>query len=361
MHKLLVIRSNNYELDSRLQRTVAVLRKLHFDLLVLDWNRTGVNFESYDGVRRKTFGKLAPLNAGVRNVYSHFLFQLNLLRNFRHFQPDIIYACDLDTACTVYIWSLFSKTRYIFDEYDPFDERLPFGITTFFFRILGRMVKRRAMLILYPTELRVESRYLDKSVIFENFPIFSQDLSNGALANDKLPHNFFIYAGALNKDRGLETLLDCVNFSPLPIVFAGQGNLAPQISEASETNAKIIFLGSLPYQELLKVESRAIAIFAFYDPNKIENRSTASNKLGEALILKLPIITNYEIDLGAIVEKYNLGWVLPYGNRSHLQSFFQSEKWVDFDFESNLGSFTLLAKWENQLQKFVSVLTDLEV
>jgi glycosyltransferase involved in cell wall biosynthesis len=58
---------------------------------------------------------------------------------------------------------------------------------------------------------------------------------------------------------------------------------------------------------------------AQYNPSSRNNRQTASNKLFEAAQLGVPLLTSKGTYLGDIVQKFNLGWAVTYGDFEEIE------------------------------------------
>jgi hypothetical protein len=140
----------------------------------------------------------------------------------------------------------------------------------------------------------------------------------------------------------------------MPLVIAGQGSLDSYLSKLVVTDQNLIFLGPLPYEDMILVASKSRALVAFYDPKKLENRITASNKFSESIQLHKFIIVNNGTNLEGLVREYKNGWVVTYVDCNELESLLLKKPWVDSKPIENPQAEILRASWKDQVLKFQS-------
>lgn len=137
--------------------------------------------------------------------------------------------------------------------------------------------------------------YYEKSI---RKPIEGMVISNTAPSITRSNHpndsrSSIVFAGTLNSQFIFTPLLDLNNDNNLlcDIFIIGDGENKRSIEKILENVPNVKFLGRLPYADTLKYLQRAKAMFMFYDnPAIFEDHIT--NKVSEALLLGLPLITN---------------------------------------------------------------------
>src|SRR3989442_14271816 len=89
------------------------------------------------------------------------------------------------------------------------------------------------------------------------------------------PEFTVFYGGMIAKDRGLLDLLAACESTGARLIVAGHGPDEPTLLPHLETSPASMFLGTIPYDEVLKQTATSHAIAALYDP-KVSNNSTAA-------------------------------------------------------------------------------------
>jgi len=122
-------------------------------------------------------------------------------------------------------------------------------------------------------------------------------------------HNEFtiVYTGAISRDRGLLLLKNAIkDIDNVRLVLAGR--VVDNTIEKLLPDPKIHYIGLVPYEKAIELESRGDVIAILYDPAQPINRVANPNKLFEAMMVGVPVITNVcreivsETGCGLIVE-----------------------------------------------------------
>jgi glycosyltransferase involved in cell wall biosynthesis len=118
-----------------------------------------------------------------------------------------------------------------------------------------------------------------------------------------------VYAGIIHYNRGLLLLAHAIReIKGVRLILAGR---AMEDIKQLLQSPNIQYLGVLEYDEALELQRLADAIPILYDPKIPINRVANPNKLFEAMMLGVPVITNVcreivsETGCGLVVE-YNL-------------------------------------------------------
>jgi len=132
----------------------------------------------------------------------------------------------------------------------------------------------------------------------------------------KKPGEFTLfYGGGLETDRGILIMIKAaIHLKGVRLFLVGDGTLKNIATKSSERAQNIIYLGTLPHKDLLEKMAAAHATIAFYEATNPNNLYAASNKVFEAMMLGVPIITNEECISSKIVTRHECGLVVPYGD-----------------------------------------------
>jgi glycosyltransferase involved in cell wall biosynthesis len=141
----------------------------------------------------------------------------------------------------------------------------------------------------------------------------AEDHLSGTLPRPEKELFTIAFTGHIRRHRGLETLTAAISdLKDVELIITGRTEdkaLLTQIQEIS--NVK--YLGFLEYGEVLTVEADSDLIVALYDlMSHTQNKYVVGNKLFEAMMSGVPIITNVaqeivnETECGIIVEYNNI-------------------------------------------------------
>jgi glycosyltransferase involved in cell wall biosynthesis len=115
-----------------------------------------------------------------------------------------------------------------------------------------------------------------------------------------------VYTGIISYDRGLSLLANAIKeVKGVHLILAGR--VAQDIKQLLQ-NPNVQYLGVLEYEEALNLQGMADAVPILYDPKIPINRVANPNKLFEAMMLGVPVITNVceeivkEAGCGVVVE-----------------------------------------------------------
>lgn len=304
--------------DPRVFKIVGSLRK-KYSILVLGWNRE--NFprnvvESYIADLR-----LCNLRAprGVSFIRSpkmaicYVYFWIWLFIQLTKSRPEVVHSCDLDTVIPCYFYKLMFRKKLVFDVFDRYAMAFVPSKSKVFYSIVNYLEeffsKRSDVLINVSEEaLSTFRKKPEHCVVIMNYP---EDYLNDS-ANSKNDNDFrIVYTGViLRKTRGLESIVTALgNVSNVKLVIAGWYlDSDKEFLDQMLQNPNIKFSGSLRPKEALLLEASSDVMIALYEPNLLWNNITLPNKLFEAMMCGVPLITNVasklvnDIRFGVIVK-----------------------------------------------------------
>lgn len=322
--KIIFIRSNPVDPDSRLEKEVNALLKVGHSIKILAWDRsskyrlkkTTLCFENGDAEIYR-FGIPAMFGGGIKkNLFPLLAFQLSiyqwLKKNINSF--DAIHACDFDTAYTSSKIARKYKKKFVYDIFDYYVDA--FNVPS---RIKALIEKKdhaiinNADAVIVCTEKRIEQiagTNPRKLVIIHNTPPNYDEKELGTLnmSKDKVK---IVYVGILDEGRLIKETAEIVksNFN-YEYHIGGFGRLAPVLEEMSIKYDNIFYYGKISYHQTLQLESNCDIMTALYNPKNPNNYYAAPNKFYEALMLGKPLIMIKNTGMDKIIEENKLGVVI---------------------------------------------------
>lgn len=320
---IVIVRSNAIVYSTRVTKIGISLTK-RYSLLILGWNREKVSKQIIHNqvLDIKLFGLRAPL--GKPSVIGYFpFFWIWLLGNLLWYRPKIVHACDLDTILPCLIYKMIFRKILIFDVCDRYamaridpKHKLIYNVVNFFEEAAA---KNANALITVADKLLAtfQSRPKNVGVImnFSDDSYISRDVSKKE--NNEGEKFTLVYPGNIDRDRGLEQVSRAImGLNDVELVIAGKPideKLLHRILKVPNVKYK----GLLPRNDALVLTSRSDAMVILYDPQVPNNNFSASNKMFEAMMLGIPIITNVSSDI--VNTEIGCGIMVSYGDVNQIR------------------------------------------
>jgi hypothetical protein len=221
----------------------------------------------------------------------------------------IIIAIDFDSALPVYCASKFKKLEYIYEVYDDFALRynFPSSVKKFVHKKDTKIMKN-SKCVIHVDANRVS--YKDcKWIIIENTP---NDYWRGEVRPyDNLKHKFAII-GYFSDARGMEQIYKFAKEN-LDIQFLLVGRFtSDKMKEDFLVLPNVESHDLMPQMQLFDLMKNCCGIFSLYNPGLEINRYAASNKVYDAMMMGIPVITNKEVINSAFIKEMGFGLVVDY-------------------------------------------------
>lgn len=313
---VVLIRSNSLSNDSRVSKIVHCISK-SYKVVVLGWDRerkhTSLEFPEKN-VTLKRLRLRAPYNR-LHLVLLYPLFWGWVFGNLLKYRPRIIHACDLDTLIPSYVFTTLFSTKLVFDSFDRY--ALAFIPTKYYpahrlVDVIEELLASKADALITVSKERLSTFQNSRPECVEVIMNCAEDkldttksvpIPNVPTQNDLT----LAYAGAIAYRRGLLLLSEVIqNIEGVSLILAGM-IFDSSISQLL-LNPKIHYVGLLQHDEALKLQQSADIIPIFYDPAIPISRVANPNKLFEAMMLGVPVITNVcknivnEVGCGLVTE-----------------------------------------------------------
>lgn len=299
---IVIVRSNSIIYSPRVTKIGASLTK-RYSVLILGWNREKVGKETIcnHDLNIKLFGLSAPLGKPSVIGYLPF-FWIWILVNLLWYRPRAVHACDLDTVLPCLLYKLMFRKILIFDVCD----RYAMAHISQKFRLLYSMINHiEEEFAKWPNALvTVEDKLLASFPSTPNNVAVIMNCSDNiffkqttAKKNEEKKKFTLVFPGSITKDRGLEQVSEAIKgLNDVELVIAGKPIDEELLSRILKVS-NVKYQGLLHRKDALMLTSNSDAIIILYDPRVPNNNFSASNKMFEALMFGLPIITNVSLDI----------------------------------------------------------------
>jgi glycosyltransferase involved in cell wall biosynthesis len=310
----------------KLAKTIA---KGGYDVNVVVWDRRG-NYTDHAGdYNVTTFNLRAPIDALAAFLYLPFWIFF-LIRYLLTDDSDIIHAADLDTLIPSVLVKLIKKFRLCYTIFDFYADtalgRFPLWLRRIFASIekFGIGFTDTLFLVTDAQIEEVQGAKIKKCVVLYNSPetpvnsVYEPGSGEGICTPEYIT---IFYAGILQKERGIETIIDIVRENEkLRLIVAGVGPDQSLFENLpAEEQQRIIYLGWIPHEQVLYYESKSDILFSYNKPDFPNNKYAIPNKVLEAMLCGKPIIVNEGTYAADIVRRENFGLVVPFGNKESFQ------------------------------------------
>lgn len=306
--------SNSVIRHPRIWKTVKSLKK-KYEISVLGWNREGISSEDINkyGVPTSLFRIRAPFGRPTVILY-YPLFWTWILFMLLVSRPGIVHSIDLDTLLPCALYKLIARKRLVYDVHDRFGGYVPQKYKTLY-DVINRaeefLSKQANVLITVSEKVQETFRLHPKNC--EVIMNFSEDY-NVEKSKSKDGVLSLVYTGLILKDQGLEIVTSALRgLKDVRLVVAGRVGDKELLDKMLEL-PNVKYVGLLERAKSLELEANSDAMVVLYDLHYRKNQLSSPNKIFEAMMCGIPLITNMEvnlvreIDCGIIVD-YNAGEV----------------------------------------------------
>jgi len=358
MKKIILTASSDLYSDQRMQRISKALHDFGYDV-VLVGRYLGRSFEGpYKTVQLKCI-----FNRGIL-----FYFELNLrvLLFLLTHKYDCLCSVDLDTMLSGWLSSRIKNVRWVFDAHEYYEEA-PEVIHRAF-------IKKFWSKIGLWTVPKTDGAYTVSKSLQELFKTkYSIDfelIRNVPNYHDKADYNVnskvFLYQGVLNKGRGLEALILCMEeLKEYTLLFAGTGDVEEKLKDLVQKkglNNRVQFLGLISPIKLIELTKTAVLGFNLLEGNSPNYYYSLANKHFDYMMACVPSVSMAFPEYITLNEKYGMSILIdklePNELVKHLKVFLNDKELLQkLSTNSRLASKDL--NWEMESQKLIKIYQNL--
>lgn len=379
--RVLIARNSDAPTNANIRRVLEALTSAGHSVVVLSRNRA-CN-ESLKGYIKKTI-KINNLEIdnyelqlsgkterGMKNftTLKSYMDSLKSWMKDNVDKFDAIHAFDLDTGLVAKkIAKSYNKhlVYHIADFYVDSRAKIP-GPLKFIIRSMEYSIINYADNTIICTEERkdqIAGSRPRKLTVVHNTPSIDFDVSSYIDQSMDPDHKLTLaYIGVLSKRRFIDQAVDCMmGMKDSQMILAGGGDLVDFVKERAEKTDNIKYKGKVDYEDTFDIYSKSDLMFAVYNPQIMNHKYSAANKIYEATLLKKPIIVARGTSMDKIVERYDIGFVIDYDKNEFRDLLYKLEKdrsIIDKKVENMQGVYENYS-WETMKKRLIDVYSDLE-
>jgi len=277
----------------------------------LGWDRNK-NTPQYSGVKCTYLISGGGFGNKMKLLLYYPLWMITLfffICNNKARSNKVIIAVNFDSALPVYLASRLFGFDFIYEIRDEFAISYHFPkVLKIMIQAIDHKIMRKSKMVIHVDSNRVN---YDKcrSVIIENSP---EDYYSGRNRSYDMLELKFAVVGHLSEIRGL---LQIAAFAEqhrnISLMIVGDFS-SQKLKEKMLSLPNVEYFPFIPQNELFKKMESCCGIFSLYDPSLEINRLAASNKVYDAMMMGIPVITNHEVINSQFILDKKIGVVVDY-------------------------------------------------
>jgi glycosyltransferase involved in cell wall biosynthesis len=328
MAHILMLLSNAFRPDPRVQREAETLSEHGHRITVIAWDRES-EFAALEAINGFTVERIQNVKSaygrGIRQLFSLPRFWIAAVRRARILKPDAIHCHDLDTLLAGCWLKNTSPTRLVYDAHEDYPSMMSLYLPGVFVGLLAWL--ERLLLGCVDQVIAASSQYADKlnrrgytrvEVIgnfhtgdaYEKIAPEEIRLKREQLA---IPKDDLVvaYIGSFSRNRLLLPLIEAAqDMKNTRVLLMGDGHQHSSVEVAVQGSDHIHYLGWVDSNQIPLYTCLADVIYYCLKPDYPGARYNAPNALSNAMSAGKPLIANEIGDLGKIVRQTGCGILL---------------------------------------------------
>ena len=354
--KVIVSVTNDLETDQRVHKVCQTLEKQGYQVLLLGrrLSYSKVINRSYATKRFRLWFNRGPLFYLSYNLRLFFYLLFN--------SSDILISNDLDTLPANFFASKIRNTALVYDSHELFTE-VP--------ELINRPITQKiwktmeawmlpSIKTAYTVSRQIKAYYFDnygiEMELIRNFPLY--------IPTDKptSKENIILYQGALNIGRGLEELIQAMQYVENALLhIAGSGDIElklKQLCRELDIEHKVVFLGRIPLEELREHTLKAKLGLSIEKSLGLNYQFALPNKVFDYIHAGVPVLYSDLIEVKKVLADFEVGEELksiqPKELAGQIQEMLHSpkyQKWLN-----NCEAAATVLSWQNEEKKLIRLL-----
>ena len=364
MKRVIVSVTNDLGTDQRVYKICNTLLKMNYEILLIGRKLSGSKEikRPYKVYRFKLF-----FNKGFL-FYAEY--NLRLFFKLCFAKKDILLSNDLDTLLPNFLISKLFRKKLVYDSHELFTEvpeliNRPF-VREFWLNIEKFIVPKLDNCITVSNSIAkyYNTKYNTNFKVIRNLFNKSTIQKTGEFPFDTNNHKIILYQGALNKGRGLELMIDTVQYLNNAIfVIIGSGDLEQKLKEkVTNLNVfdKVKFINRIYPEKLKTITPLADLGISLEEDLGLNYKYALPNKLFDYINAEIPVLVSNLPEMEQIIKTYDVGEIVtsrrPKKLAGQIEILLKKEKSY---FQKNLEIAKNELIWENEEFKLIEIFENL--
>jgi len=313
LKKIIVTVTNDLSTDQRVDKVCSTLFNDGYTILLIGRklkNSVPIS-RNYKTKRIKLF-----FNKGFL-FYAEYNFRLFFILFFS--KKEMLLSNDLDTLAANFAVGFLQNKKLVYDSHELFSE-IPELVHRPFVKKFWTLLEKLLLPKLKNTFTVCKSiadyyneRYATNFKVIRNLPTLKK-IETSKISFSSKEKKIILYQGALNIGRGLELIIDAMEYlDNCILVIAGNGDISADLQERclnNSTKDKVQFLGKLLPNQLQKITPLANIGLSLEEDLGLNYRYALPNKIFDYIQAEIPILVSNLPEMKQIVLRYNVGEII---------------------------------------------------
>lgn len=300
--------------DVRIAKWMSCLRSMGHAVSFWGWNRMSPD-DPCTGQAQLTDCRYLYQGGGYgRHVAWRYPIWMTKLFFFALLSKEMdgkkVVVVNFDAALPVSLACWLRGRKYVYEILDEFaiSYHFPCWLQSFV-RWIDHAIIRKAQFVIHVDINRVT--YLkEKSIVIENAP---EDYWGGAERSYSNMRMKFAVVGNLSMGRGIASICAFARSHPDTRLLVVGTCFDDDTERCLRSLSNVERHECMQQRDLFRIMVECCAIFSLYDPSLQINRLAASNKVYDAMMMGIPVITNAEVLNSSFIRGHDFGFVVNYG------------------------------------------------
>ncbi|MDX2196718.1 MAG: glycosyltransferase [Cytophagales bacterium] len=308
-----------------------------------------------------------------KGLLFYALYNIRLFFYLINTKKNILWSNDLDTLLPNFIISRLFGLKLIYDSHEYFTgvpELLHRPMVRNIWKIIERAIFPYLKYVITVNQSIADiysQEYNVKINVVRNLPmpILNKQIQTPDILQ-YIYHPIIIYQGALNADRGIEEMIQAMEWIPNAILLIiGSGDLDNKIRqyrEASHRRDFIILAGKIPYTQLPAYTCKATLGLSFEKPTNINYIYSLPNKIFDYIQAGVPVLATKLPEISTIIDTFGIGNYIPNHNPqdiAHTITQLLADKDLLATYKNNCATAASTLNWNTEKQKIIQLFENL--
>jgi glycosyltransferase involved in cell wall biosynthesis len=301
---------NDLATDQRVGRVAKLLAEHGFEVICI-----GRRLKASPELKNRPFKIRRYRRLFTRGPLFYACFNMRLFATLLFVKkPSLLVSNDLDTLPANFLAGRIRRVPLIYDSHELFTQvpelihrkRVQAVWKWIEYSLLPRI--RYAITVNFSIATIYRRLYGTRFRVVRNFPERLEYTQPVKSPNEK---QIIIYQGSLNVGRGLELMIDAMNYLPgVQFLVVGTGDIEDELKqrvEESKLEDRIEFRGRMMPEDLVKLTPSADLGISLEEDLGLNYRYSLPNKLFDYIQSRVPVLCSALPEMSRIVDSYGIG------------------------------------------------------